>query len=60
MPDAPDSQLGALAVRKGFASQDEVVTALELQKRFEPSADRPSARVGEILVEMGEIGRAHV
>jgi hypothetical protein len=50
-----DSQIGALAVRKGFASQDEVVTALELQKRFEPSADRPSARVGEILVEMGAL-----
>jgi hypothetical protein len=55
MAGPPDSQLGALAVRKGFASQDEVLTALELQKRFEPSADRPSARVGEILVEMGAL-----
>jgi hypothetical protein len=50
-----DSQLGSLAVRKGFASPDEVQTALELQGRFEPSADRPVARVGEILVEMGAL-----
>jgi hypothetical protein len=48
-------KLGALAVRKGFASESEVQTALDLQKSLEPSADRPEARVGQILVEMGAL-----
>jgi hypothetical protein len=50
-----EARLGALAVRKGFASENEVQTALELQKNLEPSADRPAAKVGEILVEMGAL-----
>ena len=48
-------RLGDLALRKGFANEDEIQAALDLQSRFEPSADRPSARVGEILVEMGAL-----
>lgn len=50
-----EARLGALAVRKGFASENEVQTALELQKNLEPSADRPAVKVGEILVEMGAL-----
>lgn len=50
-----EARLGALAVRKGFASENEVETALELQKNLEPSADRPATKVGEILVEMGAL-----
>ena len=50
-----EARLGALAVRKGFASENEVQTALELQQNLEPSADRPAAKVGEILVEMGAL-----
>jgi len=48
-------RLGALAVRRGFASEPEIETALDLQKNFEPSADRPAAPVGRILVEMGAL-----
>jgi hypothetical protein len=51
----PEARLGSLAVRKGFASENEVQTALDLQQNLEPSADRPAARVGEILVEMGAL-----
>ena len=50
-----EARLGTLAVRKGFASENEVQTALDLQKNLEPAADRPAARVGEILVEMGAL-----
>jgi hypothetical protein len=50
-----EERLGALAVRKGFASENEVETALDLQRSLEPSADRPAAKVGEILVEMGAL-----
>jgi hypothetical protein len=50
-----EARLGTLAVRKGFASENEVQTALDLQKNLEPAADRPGARVGEILVEMGAL-----
>lgn len=55
MPSERKPKLGALAVRKGFASENEVETALDLQKNLEPSADRPAAKVGEILVEMGAL-----
>lgn len=48
-------RLGDLAVRKGFANEDEIQAALDMQSRFEPSADRSTARVGEILVEMGAL-----
>lgn len=48
-------RLGALAVRRGFASEPEIETALDLQKNFEPAADRPAAPVGQILVEMGAL-----
>ncbi|HEX7902025.1 MAG TPA: hypothetical protein VF950_29970, partial [Planctomycetota bacterium] len=50
-----EARLGSLAVRKGFASENEVQTALDLQRNLEPSADRPPAKVGEILVEMGAL-----
>ncbi len=55
MPNERDPRLGTLAVRKGFASENEVQTALDLQRNLEPSADRPAAKVGEILVEMGAL-----
>lgn len=55
MPNERDPKLGILAVRKGFASENEVQTALDLQRNLEPSADRPAAKVGEILVEMGAL-----
>lgn len=55
MARGPGQRLGDLAVRRGFASEPEIETALDLQKNLEPSADRPSAPVGQILVEMGAL-----
>ncbi len=55
MAGTSGSRLGDLAVRRGFASEPEVETALDLQRNFEPSADRPTAPVGQILVEMGAL-----
>ena len=55
MGQGPEFRLGALAVRRGFASEPEIETALDLQKNCEPSADRPTAPVGQILVEMGAL-----
>jgi hypothetical protein len=52
---APAPRLGDLAVRRGFASAPEIETALDFQRNFEPSADRPEAPVGRILVEMGAL-----
>jgi hypothetical protein len=51
----PRTRLGDLAVKRGFASEPEVETALDFQRHYEPSADRPSAQVGKILVEMGAL-----
>lgn len=42
---------GALAVRKGYASESEVDLALEVQK----SDPESSTRIGEILVQMGSL-----
>jgi pSer/pThr/pTyr-binding forkhead associated (FHA) protein len=50
---APEILLGALAVRKGLASESDIETALDLQKQVEPGDDQSSAKVGEILLEMG-------
>ena len=55
MGQGPEFRIGALAVRRGFASEPEIETALDLQKSLEPSADRPAAPVGQILVEMGAL-----
>ncbi len=47
--------LGALAVRNGFATTQEVELALDAQKHPEGGEGRPPAKLGEILLAMGTL-----
>ncbi len=48
-----DTILGALAVRNGFASLEDVTLALEAQRRSVPHDGASSAKLGQILLAMG-------
>ncbi len=52
---AEDKRLGQLAVRNGFATEDDVRAALDEQKRAYGTSKALPLRLGEILVEMGTL-----
>lgn len=53
--DGETATLGALAVRNGFATTQEIELALDAQKHPEEGEGRPPARLGEILLAMGTL-----
>ncbi|GEM_PF-1982176 len=55
-----DRRLGSLAVRNGFASEEEVALALDEQKRAYQEERTLPKRLGEILVEMGTLSQQQI